>query len=200
MGRARAGKEGILPTGRGARGAASKTGAMGGEGDASHKPTKRRHLRPRDLLAALHDRGVEFVIIGGFSLAAHGHVRATKDIDIVPAPDAANLQRLADALQALEAEVDIGDLSSEELGLRPDAEGLRGGGNWVLQTCFGRLDVMQDVKGLRSWEDLRIHAIEFDGSLYSGYEQLVRMKTASAREEDLRDLRALEAARSAEGA
>ena len=35
-------------------------------------------LRPEPLLQALVIAGVEFVIIGGFSLAAHGIVRATK--------------------------------------------------------------------------------------------------------------------------
>ena len=54
---------------------------------------------------------------------------------------------------------------------------------------------MQDVKGLKSWEDLRTHAVEVEGSVCSGYEQVVRTKTASTRGEDLLDLRALESDR-----
>ena len=43
-------------------------------------------LRPRELLAALHQHEVEFVVIGGMSLAVHGYVRATKDLDVMPDP------------------------------------------------------------------------------------------------------------------
>jgi hypothetical protein len=42
-------------------------------------------LRPLELLGELLRNDVDFVVIGGFSLAAHGVVRATKDVDIVPA-------------------------------------------------------------------------------------------------------------------
>ena len=41
-------------------------------------------IDPRFSVLSEHD--VEFVIIGGFALAAHGVVRGTKDIDIVPEP------------------------------------------------------------------------------------------------------------------
>lgn len=94
-------------------------------------------------------------MIGGFCVAAHGVVRATKDVDIVPEPTAANLARLARALRELRAEVDIGDMSPEGLGIVPDEGGLAAGGNWVLKTTHGRLDVMQDVPGVRSYEQLR---------------------------------------------
>jgi len=120
-------------------------------------------------------------VIGGFALAPHGYVRATKDIDVVPNPDPANLARLAVALRDLDAE--------------PDEQGLRMGGNWVLLTRFGRLDVMQTVPGLRDYRQLRAGAIEVDGILYAGYDELISMKSASARDEDLRDIGALEAAR-----
>ena len=39
-------------------------------------------LRALELMETLLRHGVEFVVIGGFSLAAHGYVRGTKDLDI----------------------------------------------------------------------------------------------------------------------
>ncbi len=45
---------------------------------------------PDELIAALVDGGVEYVLIGGLAVGAHGFPRATKDLDIVPAPDQAN--------------------------------------------------------------------------------------------------------------
>jgi hypothetical protein len=59
---------------------------------------------PERIVAALNDAGVAYVIVGGIAVAAHGVVRATRDLDLVPAPDAANLERLANALTELGAE------------------------------------------------------------------------------------------------
>jgi hypothetical protein len=78
---------------------------------------------------------------------------------------------------------------------QPDEAGVRAGGNWVLQTRHGRLDVMQDVPGLRDYDELRAGALAVSGALYAGYEQLIAMKAARGRDEDLRDIGALEAAR-----
>lgn len=52
-----------------------------------------------------------------------------------------------------------------------------------------------EVPGLHSYEQLRAAAMDIDGDLYAGYDELISMKAASGREEDLRDIAALEAAR-----
>jgi len=44
------------------------------------------------LLRHLDEAGVEFVVIGGAAVGFHGYVRATKDLDVVPAPDPSNLE------------------------------------------------------------------------------------------------------------
>ena len=153
-----------------------------------------KQLRIRELLDALSNQDVEFVVIGGLALPANGYVRATKDLDIVPSPEPANLRRLASALRDLDAEVDLGDLDGE-LGIEPDAEGLGLGGNWVLQTKFGRLDILQDVAGIRSYAQLRQGAIEDGGVFYAGYEDLISMKAAAGRPQDLIDIDELQRAR-----
>lgn len=155
----------------------------------------RTALRAAELLAILASHEVEFVVIGGLALAPHGYVRGTKDLDIVPAPEHANLRRLAEALREIEATVDPGDIAADELGIAPDDEGLSHGGNWVLHTRLGRLDVLQEVSGLRSYAQLRAGAIEVDGTLYAGFDELISMKAAAGRPEDLRDIGALHAAR-----
>lgn len=35
----------------------------------------------RDLLVEFHDAGAEFVVVGGYAVAFHGHPRATEDLD-----------------------------------------------------------------------------------------------------------------------
>ena len=52
----------------------------------------------RDLLAAFNARGVEFLIVGAHALAAHGLVRATKDLDVWVRPDVGNAERVFAAL------------------------------------------------------------------------------------------------------
>jgi predicted nucleotidyltransferase len=47
----------------------------------------------------LNEGGVAYVVVGGFALAYHGVVRATKDIDVLIEPTVENARR---ALQALE--------------------------------------------------------------------------------------------------
>jgi hypothetical protein len=158
-------------------------------------------LQPERLLAALQDGGVEFVVVGGFALAAHGYVRGTQDIDIVPDPAMPNLDRLAGALKRLRAEIDIGHLSPEELGIGLDAGALAGGGNFRLRTRFGALDVMQDLRGMRSYEHLRKNAVEIllgdvpRPLLFAGYEELIAMKAAAGRDQDLIDIAELRRAR-----
>ena len=53
---------------------------------------------PEALLRRLGASAVEYVVIGGFAVIAHGVVRATDDLDIVPSPDRENLERLAPLL------------------------------------------------------------------------------------------------------
>jgi hypothetical protein len=158
-------------------------------------------LDPEPLLAALQEHDVEFVIVGGFSLAAHGVVRATKDIDIAPAPDRANLERLAAALGALDARIDLGDIDPDELGIGLDGYGLAHGGNFCLLTSRGRLDVMQDIDGVRGYDELRAGAVEVSlpgvpaPLQFAGYEALIAMKSAAGRDQDLIDIAALRDAR-----
>ena len=52
----------------------------------------------RDLLLALVATEAEFVLIGGWALAVHGHVRGTDDLDVLIRPNAENATRVFRAL------------------------------------------------------------------------------------------------------
>jgi hypothetical protein len=67
----------------------------------------------RDLLAEFNASGVEFLIVGAHALAAHGHIRATKDIDLWVRPDPANASRVMSALRRFGAPLQ--DLSEADL-------------------------------------------------------------------------------------
>ncbi len=48
---------------------------------------------------ALHDEGVEYVLVGAVGLTVHGIVRATQDVDLFVRPAADNVRRLRAALR-----------------------------------------------------------------------------------------------------
>jgi predicted nucleotidyltransferase len=154
----------------------------------------------RGLLGELAREGVDFLVIGGVAVGYHGHIRATKDVDVVPAPDAANLEKLAQVLRRLEAEVEgAQEFESGELPNPLDPNALALGGNWVLMTRLGRLDVMQWLGDSPLWEKLSPSAIQDQiGDIpvkFVSYEDLVTLKELAARPEDLTDLERLRAAR-----
>ena len=73
-----------------------------------------------ELLLALRDAQVRFVVIGGIAVGVHGYVRATKDLDIVPDPEPENVTRLSSLLRALDAQhVGVGDFAADEFPYDP---------------------------------------------------------------------------------
>jgi hypothetical protein len=90
------------------------------------------------ILRTLLAHGVEFVVIGGLAVGAHGYPRGTKAVDLVPSPNRENLRLLHAALSELGAEpLEIGDFRHEELPVPFAPDGLDEGGNWALRTSPG---------------------------------------------------------------
>lgn len=152
------------------------------------------------ILEALDVEGVDYLLIGGVAVGFHGYVRATKDVDIVPSPDPANLARLASVLRKLEAEVEGAEEFGEmELPDPLDPTALALGGNWVLRTRLGRFDVMQWIGDDSLWERLSPAAVSAElgdiDVLVVAYEDLVALKRQAGRPEDLADLKRLSEAR-----
>jgi hypothetical protein len=152
---------------------------------------------PIEVFRALNSHGVDYLIIGGVAVQAYGHVRTTQDIDVIVAPDARNLERLAAALEQLGAR--LKGVDAHLLGVDPtDATHLREGADFGLATSAGGLDVWTDaaaLKGARSWVQMREGAVtaEVDGQSlrFVHRDDLIRMKLAAGREQDLQDVAAL---------
>jgi len=152
---------------------------------------------PVPLLRALAAAGVEHVVIGGFAVISYGVVRVTKDLDICPAPDGANLQRLARCLADLEVtQIGAGDFDTHEMPFDPTrAQDLEEGGNFRLECELGVLDVMQWISGVdadRAYDVLGGGAVtaEVDGVpvRICSLAHLRAMKRAAGRPQDLQDL------------
>ena len=57
----------------------------------------------KDLFVELNAHGVDFLVVGAHALAAHGYVRATKDLDVWVRPSSGNAGRVIAALESFGA-------------------------------------------------------------------------------------------------
>jgi hypothetical protein len=149
---------------------------------------------PREIILALARARVEFILVGGVAVQAHGYVRATQDLDVVPKPDLLNLSRLAEALAELEAS----PLHTSAAIDVTDPQLLRRVPMIPLVTRFGRLDLLNakhTAGSPGSYEALRKGAVTAtvggEEVLVAGLDHLVRMKRATGRSQDLDDIGAL---------
>jgi hypothetical protein len=144
----------------------------------------------RSLLELLHAREVRFVVIGGVAVAAHGYVRGTADLDLVPDPDPENLKRVTEILGELEATLPTAE--DRRFDPESDAGVIRRGGNVTADTGFGGLDVVQRARGVPSYSQLDTDAIETEllgvPVRVCSLARLREMKEAQGRPEDKADL------------
>jgi predicted nucleotidyltransferase len=146
---------------------------------------------PQGIFAALHRHGVDYVVIGGFAANAYGSRRLTLDVDIVPAPEQDNYQRLARALDELGAPESAVDSAFRDLDPR-DGFDLAGARVLRLPTSAGDLDLVDAALGAPAYEDLRERAVgvEVRGTpiRIASLDDLIAMKRASGRPQDFRDI------------
>ena len=143
----------------------------------------------RALLATLAQADVRYLVIGGVAVAAHGYVRATEDLDLVPEPGLENLRRLANALVSLDARLPLAsDRTFQARDLTP-------GRNLTLDTPLGGVDIVQRARGVPSFAALDEAAVtsDLDGVpvRICSLEHLRAMKEVAGRAIDRADLERL---------
>lgn len=116
-------------------------------------------LDPAPILRTLHDRGVRFVVIGGFASLFHGSAHVTYDIDITPERSTENLSRLSDALRDLDARIRAEGVD-EPLPFHHDARSLDAVEVWNLRTPHGDLDISFCPSGTAGYADLHRDALD----------------------------------------
>jgi hypothetical protein len=144
------------------------------------------------LLVRLASADVDFVVLGGVAVIAHGYVRNTEDLDISYASDADNLEALGGVLLDLGARLRAID---EDIPFIPDARTLRRTQILTLDTPLGGLDLLANPDGSPGHAALKANAerIDFDGFevRIAGIEDLLAMKRAAGRPKDRPDIEAL---------
>jgi hypothetical protein len=159
-------------------------------------PRERPVFELRGLLSRLTEAGVDFVIVGGVAVVLQASPRFTRDLDICYATARENLERLGGVL------VELGAMLrgvEEDLPFTPDARTLRRTQILTLTTRKGDLDLLVDPDGSPGYAALRRRAdrVDLDGLMVAvaSVEDLIAMKRAAGRPQDLVDLESLEVAR-----
>jgi hypothetical protein len=145
----------------------------------------------RDMLQALVEEKVKFLLVGAYALAAHGFPRATMDIDVWVMPEADNADAVMRAIRRFGAP--LHNLK------RADLE--RDGTVFQIGVAPRRIDIITSASGLQFEEAFsRSSAISIEGLEVHipSVEDLIRNKRASGRTKDLADAETLEAMRDSE--
>jgi len=139
-----------------------------------------------EMLSELSDAGAEYLVVGGWAVAAHGFPRYTGDFDVWVRADAANANRVYAALMAFGAPLD-GLAASElatpgvvyQMGLPPQ-----------------RIDILTHVDGIdfeAAWGRRAVLTIDGIAIPVISLADLITNKRASGRPKDLVDIENLEA-------
>jgi hypothetical protein len=145
------------------------------------------------ILVALERHRVEYVVIGGAAAEARGWRGRSLDIDVAPAGHEHNLDRLAAALQEIDAHLagGAGEPDGVEVPGGFDARLLMTNTVWNLLTSCGPLDLAFRPAGTAGYEDLIERATPelIPGSdlkvLVAAGEDIIRSKAAAGRAKDL---------------
>ncbi len=148
----------------------------------------------REMFRALARHEVEYVTIGGVAIQAYGGQRMTQDLDVAIAASSENAARLAEALDELDARI-LGP-NGEASKAVPSAALLASGDQWHLITVHGPLDVLTLPAHLGSFAAMRAraHEVSLGGVIVpiAHRDDLLKMKRAAGRPQDLADVRLLE--------
>jgi hypothetical protein len=138
-----------------------------------------------DLLATFNAHAVEYLVVGAHALAAHGYVRATKDLDVWVRPSLENAPKVLRALTAFGAPLQ--DLSEQDLA--------QPGLIFQIGVPPVRIDVITAIDGVQfpdAWNgriEANLAGVQVP-VLSRG--DLIRNKKASGRLQDLADVERLE--------
>lgn len=134
-----------------------------------------------DLLHALNAENAKYLLVGGYALALHGKVRATKDVDIFVGTDPENALLVWRALQTFGAPLQ--ELSIEDL--------TRAETFFVMGRAPNQIDIITTIDGVsfeEAWERRVTAAYGDEPAHYIGREDLVTNKRAAGRPQDLADV------------
>ena len=134
----------------------------------------------RDILFAFSEAGVKYLLVGAYAMAAHGHVRATGDIDLWVESSRENAAKVMEALEQFGAPL-------HEIG-REDFE--KADVVFQIGVAPRRIDILTSIDAVgfsEAWdgrEEVRVSGLDVP---VIGRPELIRNKLATGRTKDLAD-------------
>lgn len=138
----------------------------------------------KEFVASLNANNVDYVIVGAYALAFHGHPRLTGDIDFLLFRSRENAERLVAALH---------QFGFDDLGYNPD--------DFLTPDVFvqlgvppNRIDLLNQISGVSNdeiWSERVAGDLEGIAVFFIGREHFIRNKRATGRRKDLGDLESL---------
>lgn len=150
---------------------------------------------PLAIVRALVRHDAPYIVVGGFAVAAHKVVRATRALDLVTERSWSAASRLAEALVELEAR------ATSEPSVRWAPEVLVRPINLRIATAFGQIHLLNATSGVPPYPELDRTIVTVDGVgvVVASLAALRAMKHAAGRPKDLVDLAELDAVHGPEG-
>ncbi|EMI28691.1 nucleotidyltransferase [Rhodopirellula europaea] len=139
----------------------------------------------KDMLLALSDAKIDFLLVGAYAVAAHGHPRATGDLDLWVRPDAETAPKVYRVLAEFGAplhDLTVDDLATPgmvfQIGIEPS-----------------RIDILTAISGVAfddAWENkLNIELDDIKLNVI-GRDDLIVNKRACGRPKDIADAETLD--------
>ncbi len=147
-----------------------------------------------ELIQLFASAGVEFIIVGGVAARAHGSARFTEDLDVVYRRTPDNIQRIVRSLAVYQPYLRG---APPGLPFSWDVKTIHRGLNFTLTTTLGSIDLLGEIVGGGTYEDLLAHTavIEFFGVYCQCLDlnTLIKVKRAAGRPKDFEAVAELEA-------
>lgn len=143
----------------------------------------------RDMLCALSEEGVKFLLVGAYAMAVHGYPRSTVDMDLWVMPTRDNAEAVLRGLARFGApagELTVQDLQAEDVVFQ-------------IGVAPMRIDILTTASGLSfDTSYSRSVPVDLDGVAVRVpcVDDLIVNKKTTGRMKDLADVEALEALRS----
>ncbi len=147
-----------------------------------------------DVIRLMQQHQVRHIVIGGWAAILHGLARSTRDVDLVYARDQENVKRLVAALSPCQPYLRG---APPGLPFRWDERTILSGLNFTLTTTLGDLDLLGEVAGGGTYEQLLPFTEEVApfGIVFHvvTLERLIQLKRAAGRPKDLETIAELQA-------
>ena len=131
----------------------------------------------KNLLRSLDEHGVEYLLIGGYALAAHGYQRATTDIDVMVQGSIEMGEKLKSALMVLPDQV-AKDIEPEWF---TEGENIRVADAFIVDIMLNAngqtYDTLKQYAQTIEWDGIRVKTVSLKGLLLT--KRTVREKDQS---------------------